>query len=187
MAQTDRLVAIDIARSVAMLLAWRHKGSRTSLDLPVIAALALRIATPLFIVLFGAMVTLVYAQAASEAVCLKPLSNAGLAPFNAAYLLAQHSGPGLYGCLQLCVFGLCLLMLDTSPFVGILKYYAIMFFLLPGIIELIRKTGTRVLLAAALAYHALYPLLKAIPTHLNSAIKRLAASCLPLLEPERRR
>jgi hypothetical protein len=163
--QTDRLVAIDIARSVAMLLALTaHAGFQTSLDLPVAVTLVLRVATPLFIVLFGAMVTLVY---------IPRRERSGLSQ-TAVTCWSRSLQCCLFFWLNILALGfmdsfsfpyliLCLLMLDTSPFVGILKYYAIMFFLLPGIIELIRKTGTRVLLAVALAYHALYPLLKAFP------------------------
>jgi uncharacterized membrane protein len=104
--QTDRLVAIDIVRSVAMLLALAaHAGFQTSLDLPVAATLALRIATPLFIVLFGAMVTLVYPKPRAK----RSISNRRQVlvslPSMLPVLLAQHSGPGLYGFLQFSIFG----------------------------------------------------------------------------------
>jgi hypothetical protein len=162
---TDRLVAIDVARSVAMLLALTaHAGFQTSVDLPVIATLTLRIATPLFIVLFGAMVTLVYIPGRERS----GLSQTAVKCWSRSlqcclFFWLNILALGFMDSFSFPYLVLCLFMLDTSPFVGILKYYAIMFFLLPGIIELIRKTGTRVLLAASLAYHALYPLLKAIP------------------------
>lgn len=167
-----RAIGIDLARSIAIGLAmashvaaavglFRFYGG-TGVDA---ARVTLALATPTFIVLFGVMLELVYAprfRGAERVAVAARLIGRGLQcwllyALSVLVLFVAH--PDYSWKFSVAT----VLMLGVTPFTDILKFYAVALAAAPLLLWLRARAGLGPLLVAALAVHALYPLLRGMP------------------------
>jgi hypothetical protein len=164
----QRFVGLDVARALAMILALLTHAlvqvSSADQGFPPAFNAALRLATPVFILLFGAMIPIVHVRRlerdGSEALWQRSLSRAVqcylLYALNVASLMVRGDFGPAYALT-------CLLFLGSTPYAAILKYYAILFLVLPLIVVAVRRHHLLILVAAGSVVHLCYPLIRAIP------------------------
>ncbi|MBB5744839.1 OpgC domain-containing protein [Brevundimonas variabilis] len=166
-----RILGIDLLRSVAILGAMAshaltaadafHWGDTAAMQL---ARLAMGLATPIFICLFGSMLEIVYrrqiATQGFEAVILKLLSRALQCYVLYVLALALHVAVGDFS----AGYALrCALLIGVTPFSDILKFYAVILAVAPLILWLSRRrSGLVSLCIAGVALHLLHPWLPVI-------------------------
>jgi len=160
-----RIVGLDIARSFAMLTALStHVLTQTGAPFSIALNLLLRTSTPTFMILFGAMIALVHGpklekqgfSASLRASYTRSVQCYLLFLLNVLALALAQSYSFSYTAL-------CALMLGASPYAAILKYYTIMFLLLPLLVVAVKQFSLRLCMMFACLYEFLYPLLKAFP------------------------
>jgi hypothetical protein len=167
-----RIMGIDSVRSIAILLAmFSHVYAETELGqhLPPEVATPLRvvlqIATPIFILLFGTMLELVYfprwLSGQREEVTSRLLKRAlqcwVLYALSIFCLFLVDEGYSLKFTIA------CLILMGNSPFTEILKFYAVALALSPLLLRVRERIGIISLVVLALAYQAVWPLLHSMP------------------------
>ncbi len=162
-----RIYGLDVARSWAMLLALSaHTMVQVGIPMPsTFLGILIRTSTPIFILLFGAMIALVHLPRA-ERHGLHVLTQRSWARAIQCYLLFLANVVALWIAVPYSAryAFLCALMLGSTPYAGILQYYTIMFTAMPLIILLLRRVSAVYCLAAAVLVHLAFPLLKLAPT-----------------------
>lgn len=142
-----------------------HAMAQVGMAMPSsLIGFVIRTSTPTFILLFGAMIALVHLPRAERQ---------GMAVLRArsreravqCYLLFLANVAALWIAVPYSAryAFLCALMLGSTPYAGVLQYYTIMFALLPLTIMLLRRVPLALCLAAAVAAHLAFPLLKRVP------------------------
>lgn len=164
---TKRIYGLDVARSWAMLLALTaHAMVQVGTPMPSpLIGIVIRTSTPIFILLFGAMIALVHLPRA-ERDGLKALTRRSWARGIQCYLLFLANVIALWIAVPYSAryAFLCALMLGSTPYAGILQYYTIMFMAMPLAILLLRRVPAPLCLAAAVCVHLAFPQLKSLPT-----------------------
>ncbi|MBZ4689186.1 MAG: OpgC protein [Cereibacter sp.] len=168
--RSQRIVGIDVCRSIAILLAML---SHTLIEFRVfhfvgdaatVPRFLIQMAPVTFICLFGAMLEIVYkprVEGPRRASALRQLYIRALQ----CYLLY---------CLTIVVMVLvgdisvgyalrCILMLGASPYADILKFYALALLLAPALLSLRLRFGLVPLLGLGLGIQLIWPLLQQIP------------------------
>ncbi|WP_332302670.1 hypothetical protein [Rhizobium sp. GR12] len=175
-AAISRIVGIDLTRSVAIFFAmlshvWvvtamDHFWSGPSADL-LRALMAL--ATPIFILLFGTMLEIIY----------RPKFVPGEQGLVAMRLFSRAIQCWLLYCLSVVALYLVpdgyslkfsiatMMLLGVTPFTDILKFYAVVLFIAPILLLLRNRTGLLPLLFAAVAVHAAHPILRGLPSPID--------------------
>ncbi|MDT0576755.1 OpgC domain-containing protein [Croceicoccus sp. F390] len=165
----DRIIGVDICRSAAILLAmFSHamvvfdvSSFWPGLD---VLRFTLQMATPMFICLFGAMLEIAYGrkvQQGDSGVAIERLLTRALQCY---VLYAIAIGARVVTGDYSVGFALrCLLFAGATPFVDILKFYALVLILAPAIIALRLRFGLFVVAAIAIGIHVIYPLQQEIP------------------------
>lgn len=168
-----RIIGLDAARSLAIVLAMSsHVFVEAGLyahlpdQLSRIVGFAFQIATPTFILLFGTMLEVIYrprwtSTAARRQVAGRLVSRAlqcwALYAISIFALFLSHDQYSLRFSIGTMLF------MGNSPYTEILKFYAIVLALAPVLLWLRARLGLWPLVVAALAYHAAWPLLTALP------------------------
>lgn len=165
----SRIIGLDICRSAAILtVMFSHSITEASLynhyDPDEGFYLALRfliqIAPPIFIILFGSMLEIVY----------RPRVEAGEGRDVTARLLTRALQCYLLYLLSLVAAWIgginslgytlrCALMMGVTPYTDILKFYAVALALAPGLIYLRLKIGIRILALLAIGVHLAFPMI----------------------------
>lgn len=171
-ARPIRIIGLDICRSAAILTAMLSHafaeadvyGHYASDNIAIILLrLAMQVAPPVFIILFGSMLEIVY----------RPRIEAGHGRDVTARLLTralQCYLLYLVSLLAMLAVGLntigytlrCALMMGITPYTDILKFYALALAFAPALLFLRIKFGLPVLIVASLAVHFAYPLISHI-------------------------
>ena len=189
-AAISRIVGIDITRSVAIFFAmlshvWvvtamDHFWSGPSADL-LRALMAL--ATPIFILLFGTMLEIIY----------RPKFVPGEQGLVAMRLFSRALQCWLLYCLSVVALYLVpdgyslkfsiatMMLLGVTPFTDILKFYAVVLFLAPILLLLRNRTGLLPLLFAAVAVHAAHPILRGLPSPIDFQMSMYAERVVTFL------
>lgn len=164
-----RLGYVDCARGLACVLAiLGHLGSTQYrfFDAPAAKgiALAARIATPTFMVLFGAMISLVYVGR-----LMQPGGTAKVAPRLISRMLTCYL---VYGAITFAALVTskisvgkaveAMLYVNNARFGEVLKIYALLFLIVLLLLPAIRRFGVAALVAAAAAGWALSAVLAAV-------------------------
>ncbi|OYX66189.1 MAG: hypothetical protein B7Y88_04640 [Sphingomonadales bacterium 32-64-17] len=172
-----RIVGIDLARSIAILLAmashvWvvAYLGEFYRGAWVTALRVAMASATPTFIVLFGTMLEIVYL----------PRFGPGARRATSTRLLSRAAQCWLLYCLSVVVLFLTrddysakfsiatILMLGVTPFTDILKFYVVVLAIAPILIWARQRFGLVALTVGAIAIHLLYPLFISLPTPAGS-------------------
>jgi acyl-CoA synthetase (AMP-forming)/AMP-acid ligase II len=164
---TLSMAAFDAVRAGAVLLAlFTHATTRAGIALPAQWELFERLSTPTFIILFGAMVGLLYAnvstatksyeQVAKNALC-KALQCYAFFALNVLALWVVSPSGWKYALISMA-------MLGAMPYAGILAFYTIMFLMIPLLLWALNRIGFWLLFCASLAVHAAFLALKGVPT-----------------------
>lgn len=167
-----RIVGIDVLRSIAILLAmFSHIYAETGLgqhlppEISIPFRIVLQMATPVFVMLFGTMLELVYfprwVSGQRKTVTARLLKRAlqcwVLYALSIFCLFLVDDGYSLKFSIS------CLLFMGNSPYTEILKFYAVALALAPLLLRIRERIGLAPLVAIALAYQAAWPLLHAMP------------------------
>lgn len=171
--QPARIVGIDIARSIAILLAmashvWVVSRMGSFAEGPWVNTfrIIMAAATPTFIILFGTMLEIVYLPrfivGQRKTIAVRLISRATqcwiLYSLSVLFLFVMRDDySAMYSIATV-------LMLGVTPFTDILKFYAVVLALAPLILWLRNKVGLFALAAGAIAIHLSYPLLIVLPT-----------------------
>lgn len=164
--QNDRITGLDVARGWALALALlMHSFQKTGVDAGPLVYMIVRTSTPIFMILFGAMIAVAYLPrykryGMSSIVALgvsRSIQCYLLFAINVIALAAVQDYSWLYTLL-------CLSMGGVTPYAGMLQYYAIMFLLLPFFVLVALKSRPYAFVAVACTVHLLYPLFKMVPS-----------------------
>lgn len=170
-ATPKRIVSLDMARSIAIFLAiGLHLLTAAQLDThmsegqTLFANLIGRAATPTFILLFGAMLEIVY---------LPRLKGGGGVDVVRRLMIRSAQ------CFLLCVVSIAVMVaadefyftqavravffMDLAPYTSILQFYAVVLFVAPVLLLLRRRFGLPALFLFTLIVHAATPLLRDAP------------------------
>ena len=169
---TARIVGIDLARSFAILLVtWKHSmasfGARGQLEGVANTALELlmQLATPIFLILFGAMLELVY----------RPRFESGRADETAERLYRRALQCYGYYALAIIVFFLVMGIYSLQslplvftgfisvPYSHLLAFYTGALALSPLLLKLRSRVGLFPIVVAALMVHLAHPLVNNLP------------------------
>lgn len=172
MAEThgNKILALDLSRTVAIVLAmFAHVLTTTGALEYVLENLAplmliVRTSTPMFIILFGVILEIVYRRRAERdgmhSVLTRFIERALLCW--ALYALANIPLL-LTGQISLPYYLGTALLLGATPFTDILRYYTILFVLAPAILYARLRWGVLPLLVGSVGLMALHPFFAAIP------------------------
>lgn len=167
-----RIVGLDAARSLAILLAMSsHVYADVGLGahIPSEMALPLRImfqvATPVFILLFGAMLEIVYLPrftseskiSISSRLVFRALQCWLLYAVSIFTLFIFDDGYSLAFSIS------CLLFMGNSPYTEILKFYAVALAVAPLLLWIRVRIGLVPLILVAATYQAAWPILHSLP------------------------
>lgn len=167
-----RVIGIDVVRSAAVFFAmFSHiyaevgLGHYMSSDVALPLRVVLQTATPIFVLLFGTMLEMVYF----------PKWMAGNRQLVTSRLLKRALQCWiLYALSIFCLFLVddgyswkfsisCLIFMGNSPYTEILKFYAVALLLTPLLLRLRERVGLAPLVVLALGYQAAWPFLHALP------------------------
>ncbi|WP_435169647.1 OpgC domain-containing protein [Falsirhodobacter sp. 1013] len=167
-----RVIGIDVVRSAAIFFAmFSHiyadieLGHYMSPDMALPLRVVLQTATPIFVLLFGTMLELVYF----------PKWVSGKRQMVTSRLLKRALQCWiLYALSIFCLFLVddgyswkfsisCLIFMGNSPYTEILKFYAVALLLTPLLLRLRERAGLWPLVVLALSYQAAWPFLHALP------------------------
>lgn len=167
-----RIIGIDIARAVAILLVtWKHSmasfGARGQLEgwSNYSLEILMQLATPIFLVLFGAMLELVY----------RPRFEKGLVQDTTRRLKKRALQCYGYYCLAIIVFftmmgtysAMSLPFVFTGfisvPYSHLLAFYTAALLLAPALIHARIRYGLAPLVGVAVLVHLLHPILRQLP------------------------
>jgi hypothetical protein len=168
--RTEKIIGLDIARSVAIFLAMLSHSLVTANVLNDIAnvspalKIAFRSSTPTFVVLFGVLLELVYLRTAREngisAVSKRMYHRAAqcyvLYVISLVPLVLTGKTSGFDALLSAALLG-------STPFTDILRYYACLFIISPFILAFRIRFGLLSCVTVALAIQLLHPAISAIP------------------------
>lgn len=150
-----------------MLLALAaHAMAQVGMAMPSpLIGFVIRTSTPIFILLFGAMIALVHLPRA-ERQGLSVLKRRSWGRAVQCYLLFLVNVAALWVAVPYSAryAFLCAMMVGSTPYAGILQYYAIMFAMMPLTVALLRRVPLALCLAGAVAVHLAFPLLKKVPS-----------------------
>lgn len=183
-ARPPRIIGLDICRSLAILTVMLSHSlteaavfSHYAPDNGAIntVRMLIQIAPPVFIILFGSMLEIVY----------RPRIEAGEGRLVTARLLTRALQCYLLYLLTLLAMlaaGLnsvgytlrCALLMGVTPYADILKFYTLALAFAPALLFLRIRIGLPVLLAISLAVHFAYPLIAHIALSGTSEIARYA-------------
>ena len=167
MGTAERIQGLDVARSWALLLALAaHVMVQVGMPMPSpLIGILIRTSTPIFILLFGAMIALVHLPRA-ERLGMQALTEKSWARALQCYLLFLVNVAALWIAVPYSARYalLCTTMLGSTPYAGILQYYTIMLAAMPLLVLLLRKVPLTLCLAVATVVHLVFPVLKAIPS-----------------------
>ena len=169
---SHRIIGIDIARAVAILLVtWKHSmasfGARGQLEgwSNYSLEILMQLATPIFLVLFGAMLELVY----------RPRFEQGLHRDTTRRLTKRALQCYGYYCLAIIVFftlmgtysAMSLPFVFTGfisvPYSHLLAFYTAALLLAPALIHARTRYGLAPLVGIAILVHLLHPILRHLP------------------------
>ena len=155
MVSERRIEGLDIARGLALVLALTsHCFGQFGENLPDAFNFVLRIATPLFVVLFGCMLSLAHIPK-YERLDRLGSTTAYWTRAIECYLwyLANQFTLWIVGHQSLAYSTRCAMFLGGTPYVQILSLYTVYFLLMPVIITLIKRFGLATLIVSAVAVH----------------------------------
>lgn len=170
--QSARFTGIDMCRSVAILLVTAtHCLSAFGTDREMtgvwldLAQYAFQTATPVFLVMFGAMLELVYLKrlrcGRGREVAERLFGRAMQCyAFYVANILALFVFAGAYSFASLPVAAMFMI---SVPFANLLAFYAVALLLAPALLVVRNRHGLLPLILAALALHVAYPLVMQLP------------------------
>lgn len=169
---TRRIVGIDIARAFAILLVtWKHSmasfGARGQLDgaANVGLELLMQLATPIFLILFGAMLELVYRprfEAGKSVETAKRLYKRAMQCYG-YYALAIIVFFLVMGTYSLMSLPLVFTGFISVPYSHLLAFYTVALALSPMLLALRARLGLFPLVALALLVHLAHPVLNQLP------------------------
>ena len=174
---------LDLARTIAIFLAlMAHSFTQVFYILPPEISFISRIPTPMLILLFGAMIPLLYMPRAAQSApgeafqdyLTKSLQCYLLYVVNVLAIWAMDPSGWLFAMGSLALLG-------AMPYAQILIFYTIMFLLIPAIIFALKRVNFWALLAGALAVHAAFLVLKMVPTPPKIAGQPIGQRLLDLL------
>ncbi|ABI77786.1 AMP-binding enzyme [Hyphomonas neptunium ATCC 15444] len=157
---------LDLARTIAIFLAlMAHSFTQVFYILPPELSFISRIPTPMLIVLFGAMIPLLYIPRSSQTdpgetlqdYVTKSLQCYALYAVNVFAIWVIDPSGWMYALGSLALLG-------AMPYAQILVFYTIMFLLIPAIVYALKRFNFWALFAASLAVHAAFMALKMVPT-----------------------
>lgn len=171
-----RIMGLDITRSLAIFLAmsshiYADVGLGTympsSISTPILVML--QVSTPIFVVLFGTMLEIVYFprvqsgkfQDVAARLFLRAIQCWLLYAISIFTLFIVDDGYSLAFSIS------CLLFMGNSPYTEILKFYAIALAIAPLLLWMRARMGLAPLIAVAIAYQAAWPILHALPDARN--------------------
>ncbi len=165
-----KILALDIARTIAIILAMLNHSLiatnvwRDFFEQKPHIAFVVRLATPMFIILFGALLEVVYRKRADrdglQSVTARLFERALLCWLLYVLTLAPLLWMGKIS-LTSAVFGA--LLAGKIPLSDILRYYTILFFLSPLILYARLRWGLALLLIATTTLLLLHPLVVRLP------------------------
>lgn len=180
----SRIIGLDVCRSLAILTVmishsiteagvFGHYAPDNSATNTI--RMLIQIAPPIFIILFGSMLEIVY----------RPQVEAGEGRSVTARLLTRALQCYLLYLVRLVAMlaaGLntvgytlrCALMMGITPYTDILKFYALALAFAPALLFLRNRFGLTVLVAVSVAVHFAYPLLSHIIIPGDSEVARYA-------------
>lgn len=168
-----RFIGLDAARSLAIVLAMSsHVYIEAGLhphvpdQLSQIMRFAFQVATPTFILLFGTMLEVIYQPRWTTAPARRQVAGRLVSRALQCWVLYAISIFALF--LTDDQYSLrfsigTMLFMGNSPYTEILKFYAIVLAVAPVLLWLRARLGLWPLIVGALAYHAAWPLLTALP------------------------
>lgn len=169
---TRRIVGIDIARAFAILLVtWKHSmasfGARGQLDgaANVGLELLMQLATPIFLILFGAMLELVYRprfEAGQSVETAKRLYKRALQCYG-YYALAIIVFFLVMGTYSLMSLPLVFTGFISVPYSHLLAFYTVALALSPILLALRARLGLFPLVTMAVLVHLAHPILNQLP------------------------
>lgn len=157
---------LDIARSIAIFLALlTHSFTQVGVTFSPEVSFLPRIATPMLILLFGAMIPLLYIPRAVQSkpgdafqtYLTKSLQCYCLYVVNVFVIWLTAPSSWLFALGSLALLG-------AMPYAQILIFYTIMFLLIPAFLFAVKRVNFWILFAASLAVHAAFLPLKMVPT-----------------------
>lgn len=172
-----RIIGFDLARGLAILAAMTaHAASTIGYQPSAPIELLFRIATPLFIVIFGFFLNKVYLKKIKAGFYTDVRNRLWIRAIQcyvlyclSAIFLSIHEGYSIGYTLRM------LLLIGSTPFTDILRYYAIILFISPFILRVINQRGLYPAVVIAIIPHiaTLFQLHPALPD--NKAIQLLAS------------
>lgn len=167
-----RIVGIDLARSLAILLVtWKHSmasfGARGQLEgvANVGLELLMQLATPIFLILFGAMLELVYRprfEAGRAVETSKRLYRRALQCYG-YYALAIIVFFFVMGTYSLKALPLVFTGFISVPYSHLLAFYTVALALSPWLLRLRSRVGLFPIVSFALLVHLAHPLMSQLP------------------------
>ncbi|NQY40771.1 MAG: OpgC domain-containing protein [Henriciella sp.] len=169
---STRIVGIDLARSSAILLVtWKHSmasfGARGQLEgvANIGLELLMQLATPIFLILFGAMLELVYLpryEADKAAETAKRLYRRAWQCYG-YYALAIIVFFLVMGTYSLKALPLVFTGFISVPYSHLLAFYTVALALSPWLLALRSRVGLFPVVSVALAIHFAHPLISQLP------------------------
>ncbi|RYF33563.1 MAG: hypothetical protein EOO38_30090 [Cytophagaceae bacterium] len=166
----NKILALDLSRTVAIVLAmFAHVLTTTGALKYVLENLAplmliVRTSTPMFIILFGVILEIVYRRRAERDGMHSVLTRFIERALLCWTLYALANIPLLLtGQISLPYYLGTALLLGATPFTDILRYYTILFVLAPAILYARLRWGVLPLLVGSVGLMALHPFFAAIP------------------------
>lgn len=169
---SNRIVGIDLARSLAILLVtWKHSmasfGARGQLEgvANMSLELLMQLATPIFLILFGAMLELVYRpryEAGKAAETSRRLYRRALQCYG-YYALAIIVFFLVMGTYSLKALPLVFTGFISVPYSHLLAFYTAALALSPWLIDLRNRVGLVPIVSAALLLHLAHPIVNQLP------------------------
>lgn len=167
-----RILGLDVTRSLAIFLAmFSHVYAEVNLrsyltsEISIPLQFMLQVSTPIFVLLFGTMLEIVYyprwISEGKRAVASKLFLRAAQ-----CYVLYAISILTLYLTNSEFSFAFsvsCLLFMGNSPYTEILKFYSVALAIAPALLWARSRFGLAPLVALAFLYQAIWPILSAVP------------------------
>lgn len=166
-----RIIGIDICRSFAILLAMlSHAFVETQAltflpkDVSIPLRFLLQMAPPIFIILFGAMLEIVY-KSRFEGGQIRQATQRLLTRALQCYLLYGVSILAMLAAGQITAgyAARCMLLMGVTPYADILKFYALALAFAPAFLMIRMRWGLAPLVVVSILVHAAYPLFAAVP------------------------
>lgn len=158
MANSRKIVGIDLARSFAMLLAMSAHALTVAgahdyvMEVATPVFIPVRLATPIFITILGVMLEIVYTKRLLQFGVFEVSKRLFERAFLCWVLYALSNLPLLMtGRIGLGHYAGIVALIGTSPFTDILRYYTLIFFLSPLLLLIRIRVGSVIIMAATAA------------------------------------